>query len=258
MLSRTSSNMIRGVSRFTGTKQATQASIAVQRKWMSTDDKPFHSLIMGPPGGGKGTISKRILKRFDIPCMSTGDMIRSQIQAKTPMGVKFQQTVNEGKLVPADLVFGLVSAELDNTTGPFMLDGFPRSVEQAEMFSGHTYVDCVLNIDVPFETVIERLSSRWCHLPSGRIYNLEYNPPKVAGKDDETGEDLVQREDDKPETIRHRLELYREETMPVLEFYDKQGLVVNFPGTESDVIFPEVAKYLEGEKGLPVTNDVWK
>ena len=122
--------------------------------------------------------------------------------------------------------------------------GFPRSLEQAALLDGCQRIDFVLHIDVPFDTIVERLAARLCHMPSGRIYNLHYNPPKVAGLDDETGEPLDVREDDKPETIRARLQLYEDETKPLLDHYDAKGLLKTFTGTESDVIYPMVADYM--------------
>lgn len=129
------------------------------------------------------------------------------------LGVKFEKIVNDGKLVPAEVVMSLVSAELENRESVnWMLDGFPRSLEQAKLLDAAHPIDFVVNIDVPFEVIMERLTARWCHVESGRIYNLDYNPPKVAGLDDDTGEPLVQREDDKPETVKARLELYNKQS----------------------------------------------
>lgn len=209
-----------------------------------------NALIMGPPGGGKGTISKYIEEDFNYPLASTGDMIRNQIRNETDIGVKFKEIVNAGKLAPADVVMELVKAELSNMGDKWMLDGFPRSKEQAELFDKEYDVGLVINIDVPQETILERLTARWCHMPSGRIYHTEFNPPKVPGKDDVTGEPLEQREDDKPETILRRLQLYEEETRPLIEYYDSKGVLKTFTGTESKKIYEQIRKYLVDDLGF--------
>jgi len=222
------------------------------RPGSSVTPSPFHALIIGPPGGGKGTISKRIVRDFGPATLSTGDMIRAQIAAKTDLGLKFQELVAAGQLVPADVVMALLDAELGNYADKdWMLDGFPRSLEQAALLDSSQRIDFVLHIDVPFDIITERLTQRLCHMESGRIYNLQYNPPKVEGLDDETGEPLVQREDDKPETVMARLELYNEETKPLLDHYDSKGLLKTFTGTESDVIYPMVSEYMSSNLGIP-------
>lgn len=156
--------------------------------------------------------------------------------------------MQEGKLVPDRLMIDLVVEE----STPFLekgesllLDGFPRTVGQAEALENSVHVDIVVNLDIPNETIIERLSDRWIHEPSGRIYSYSYKPPKVEGIDDETGEELVQRHDDKPETVQARLELYDEATSPLVNYYEKNGVLKTFHGTQSDVIYPEVKKWLK-------------
>eukprot|EP00040_Diaphanoeca_grandis_P009822 m.50320 g.50320 ORF g.50320 m.50320 type:complete len:254 (+) comp21259_c0_seq1:51-812(+) len=221
---------------------------------MASQERSSHNqgLIMGPPGGGKGTLAKRISKCFGYEILSTGDLIRSQIQNKTELGIKFETLVNEGKLVPAQVVQDLLSAELDTRKGQkWMLDGYPRNMEQAELLSKAYDVDFVINIDVPQETILERLTARWCHMPSGRIYHTEFNPPKVAGVDDVTGEPLEQREDDKPETIKNRLALYEEATKPLIEHYSAQGKLKSFKGTESDAIYPLIHAHMENALKIP-------
>jgi len=216
----------------------------------SAVDAP-HGLIMGPPGSGKGTMAKRITRDFGFEVLSTGDLIRAQISSGTDVGKEFERIVAEGKLVPAEVVMKLVKAEIDLREGQrWMLDGFPRSLEQAELVDAAFSIDFVINVDVPFDTIVQRLSSRWCHLPSGRIYNLDYNPPKVAGLDDETGEPLIQREDDKPETVVARLDLYNAETKPLIDHYTAKGVLKNFTGTESDVIYPMIHAHMKDELKL--------
>jgi len=208
---------------------------------------------MGAPGSGKGTIAKRMIAKFGMEVISTGDLIRDQIRAETDMGKQFKELVAAGQLVPADVVMGLVDAGLEEYADKnWMLDGFPRSVEQAALLDAKYKIDFAVNIDVPFDTIVGRLSSRWTHGPSGRIYNIDYSPPKVPFMDDETGEPLEQREDDKPETVAARLNLYVEETQPLLDHYGADGmnLLKSFTGTESDVIYPLVEAHLL-EIGIP-------
>jgi len=207
---------------------------------------------MGPPGGGKGTLAKRISKCFGYEILSTGDLIRSQIQNKTELGLKFESIVNAGELVPAQIVQDLLSAELETRKGQkWMLDGYPRNMEQANLLAKDYNIDFVINIDVPQATILERLTARWCHMPSGRIYHLEFSPPKEAGKDDATGEPLEQREDDKPDTIKNRLALYEEATKPLIDHYSAQNILTTFTGTESDVIYPMIHDHMEKTLEIP-------
>eukprot|EP00041_Stephanoeca_diplocostata_P009044 m.137568 g.137568 ORF g.137568 m.137568 type:complete len:207 (+) comp17583_c0_seq23:101-721(+) len=142
--------------------------------------KHHHALIIGPPGGGKGTLSKRIVNNFGFEALSSGDMIRNQIRQQTEIGNKFAALVNDGKLVPSDVIMQLVSTELEQRQDTnWMLDGFPRAIDQAHMLQEKYPIDFVIHIDVPVDVIVGRLSARWCHLPSGRIYNTDYNPPKV-------------------------------------------------------------------------------
>lgn len=179
-------------------------------------------LILGKPGGGKGTISKKILKDFPMfTHFSTGDLLRQHVLQKTDIGKEAKKHMDSGSLVPDDLMIRLVldeaekEAEIGNS---LLLDGFPRTMEQAKALAESVNVDLVVDLNVPNDTIIERISERYVHLGSGRVYNLSYNPPRVPGLDDVTGEKLVQREDDKPETVRRRLEAY-----------DKVRIVYYFP-----------------------------
>ena len=204
-------------------------------------------LIMGPPGGGKGTISKKILRDFKFGHLSTGDVLRENVRAGTPLGVEAKSYMDSGSLVPDELMVQLV---LDEVKGggydQLLLDGFPRTIPQAETLGAHIAVDMALNLNVPTETIVERISNRWIHAGSGRVYAYDYNPPKVEGVDDETGEPLVQREDDNPETVRSRLAAYDAMTAPLLSFYG-DDVVETFTGTESDVIYPMVKEFLEAK-----------
>lgn len=226
-------------------------------RWMSStsmmeaeaEEESHFALILGKPGGGKGTISGKILKDFpQFHHVSTGDLLRSHVRKGTKLGLESAQYMKEGKLVPDELMIGLVVEE----SAPFMekgesllLDGFPRTVGQAKALEKSVHVDMVMNLDIPNETIIERLTDRWIHEPSGRIYSYSYRPPKMKGVDDETGEPLVQRHDDKPETVRARLELYDESTSPLVQYYERNGVLKSFHGTQSDVIYPEVKKWLQ-------------
>eukprot|EP00533_Pseudo-nitzschia_delicatissima_P006135 CAMPEP_0116095762 /NCGR_PEP_ID=MMETSP0327-20121206/9835_1 /TAXON_ID=44447 /ORGANISM="Pseudo-nitzschia delicatissima, Strain B596" /LENGTH=229 /DNA_ID=CAMNT_0003587449 /DNA_START=208 /DNA_END=897 /DNA_ORIENTATION=+ len=212
------------------------------------EEESRFALILGKPGGGKGTISGKILKDFpQFHHISTGDLLRSHVRNETKLGLEAAEYMKEGKLVPDELMIDLVVEESE----PFLekgesllLDGFPRTVGQAEALENSVHVDMVVNLDIPNDTIVERLTDRWIHEPSGRIYSYSYKPPKVEGFDDETGEPLVQRHDDKPETVRARLQLYDESTSPLVQYYDKHGVLKSFQGTQSDVIYPEVKKWL--------------
>lgn len=208
-------------------------------------------LILGKPGGGKGTISKKILKDFDnFNHFSTGDMLRQHVREKTPIGNEAKKHMDSGRLVPDDLIIELVLDEAHKEAGKgnsMLLDGFPRNIAQAQALDKCVNVDLVVNLDIPNETIVERIADRWIHPASSRIYNYSYNPPKVHGKDDITGEDLIQREDDKPETVLKRLKSYEAVTAPLVDYYMKKGVLQTFSGTESDVIYPMVNKWINAQ-----------
>jgi len=209
---------------------------------------------MGRPGGGKGTISKKMLKDFDYNHLSTGDLLRANVQDGTDLGKEAKSYMDSGGLVPDDLIIRLVLDEVAKIEGSILLDGFPRTLPQAEAFEANLAIDNSIFLNVPTEVIVERISNRWLHPGSGRIYAYDYNPPKVEGKDDETGEPLIQRDDDKPEAVGARLQQYDAMTLPLIEHYQKiPGHLAEFRGTESDVIYPEVKKYLEG---LTATTDL--
>ncbi|MBP6903116.1 MAG: adenylate kinase [Burkholderiaceae bacterium] len=179
-------------------------------------------ILLGPPGAGKGTQANYICQKFGIPQISTGDMLRAAVKAGTPLGLAAKQVMDAGGLVSDDIIIGLVKeriAQPDCANG-FLFDGFPRTIPQAEaMKTAGVKLDVVLEIDVPAEAIIERMSGRLFHIPSGRSYHVKYNPPKVAGKDDLTGEDLIQRDDDKEATVRKRLDVYQAQTRPLVDYY---------------------------------------
>ena len=179
-------------------------------------------ILLGPPGAGKGTQANFIKDRFGIPQISTGDMLRAAVKAGTPLGLEAKKVMDTGALVSDDIIIGLVKDRLqrDDCKAGYMFDGFPRTIPQAEAVKdGGVPIEFVLEIDVPDGDIIERMAGRRAHLASGRTYHVKFNPPKVEGKDDVTGEDLVQRDDDKEETVRKRLEIYHSQTKPLVDFY---------------------------------------
>ena len=179
-------------------------------------------ILLGAPGAGKGTQAAFICQKFGIPQISTGDMLRAAVKAASPMGMAAKQVMDSGGLVSDDIIIGLVKeriAQPDCANG-FLFDGFPRTIPQADaMKAARVKLDVVLEIDVPDASIIERMSGRRVHLASGRTYHVTFNPPKVAGKDDVTGEALIQRDDDKEETVRKRLAVYQSQTRPLVAYY---------------------------------------
>lgn len=181
-------------------------------------------ILLGAPGAGKGTQAAFLCQKFGIPQISTGDMLRAAVKAGTELGLAAKKVMDAGGLVSDDIIIGLVKERIiqaDCANG-FLFDGFPRTIPQAEaMKAAAVKIDVVLEIDVPDSAIIERMSGRRVHVASGRTYHVVFNPPKVAGKDDATGEDLIQREDDKEETVRKRLEVYHQQTRPLVDYYSQ-------------------------------------
>ncbi|XP_063313282.1 GTP:AMP phosphotransferase AK3, mitochondrial isoform X1 [Pelobates fuscus] len=205
----------------------------------------FRAVIMGPPGSGKGTISDRIVKTFALQHLSSGDLLRLNIQKKTEIGIVAKSYIDQGQLVPDDVITKLILQELNTMrTNSWLLDGFPRTVPQAKALDDAHQINSVIDLNVPFETIRQRLTARWIHPGSGRVYNTEFNPPKVLGIDDITGEPLIQREDDQPETVTKRLKGYEALTRPVLEYYRNKGVLETFSGTETNKIWPHVHTFL--------------
>lgn len=181
-------------------------------------------ILLGPPGAGKGTQANFIKEKFGIPQISTGDMLRAAVKAGTPLGMEAKKVMDAGGLVSDDIIIGLVKDRLqqDDCKGGYMFDGFPRTIPQADaMKDAGVPIDIVLEIDVPDSEIVERMSGRRVHLASGRTYHVKYNPPKVAGKDDVSGEELIQRDDDREETVKKRLEVYHAQTKPLVDYYTK-------------------------------------
>ncbi|HXU92756.1 MAG TPA: adenylate kinase [Gallionella sp.] len=213
-------------------------------------------ILLGAPGAGKGTQANLIKERFNIPQISTGDMLRAAVKAGTPLGLAAKKVMDEGKLVSDDIIINLVKErikEADCANG-FLFDGFPRTIPQAQaMKDAGVPIDYVVEVDVPDSEIIKRMSGRRVHPASGRTYHVVFNPPKVEGKDDLTGEDLVQRPDDVEDTVIKRLNVYHEQTKPLVDYYSawaksgeaKAPKVVHVPGVGSvDAIRDAIFKAL--------------
>ena len=183
-------------------------------------------ILLGAPGAGKGTQAQFLTKKYNIPQISTGDMLRAAIKAGTELGKMAKEAMDAGKLVTDDIIIGLVKDRIaqDDCKNGYLLDGFPRTLAQADaVTNAGIEIDAVIEIDVPDEEIVKRMSGRRAHLASGRTYHIVYNPPKVDGKDDVTGEDLVQRDDDKEEVVLDRLKVYHEQTEPLIDYYKAQA-----------------------------------
>ncbi len=181
-------------------------------------------ILLGAPGAGKGTQASFICKQFGIPQISTGDMLRAAVKAGTQLGIAAKKVMDAGQLVSDEIIIGLVKERLTQSdcANGFLFDGFPRTIAQAQaMKDAGVKLDVVLEIDVPFDSIIERMSGRRSHPASGRTYHVKFNPPKAEGLDDLTSEPLVQRDDDKAETVQKRLDVYSAQTRPLVEYYSK-------------------------------------
>jgi len=195
-------------------------------------------LLLGPPGGGKGTQSKFLMEQFDIPQISTGDMLRSHVTNNTNLGIKAKEFMDKGELVTDSLILDMMELRFKDSdcNNGFILDGFPRTIKQAEgldvLFSKiNQKLEHVIVIDVDDDEIVKRMSGRRMHPESGRVYHIKYNPPKNEGKDDITNEDLIIREDDKEETVRNRLQVYHKQTKPLINYYNKN--VFKVKGSDS-------------------------
>ena len=179
-------------------------------------------ILLGGPGAGKGTQANNIKEKYEIPQISTGDMLRAAVKAGTELGLAAKKVMDTGGLVSDDIIIGLVKERIQepDCERGFLFDGFPRTIPQADaMKDAGVAIDAVVDIDVPDDEIIKRMSGRRVHLASGRTYHITFNPPKVEGKDDETGEPLIQRDDDKEETVRKRLDVYHDQTEPLIGYY---------------------------------------
>ncbi|MBA1331920.1 adenylate kinase, partial [Candidatus Endoriftia persephone str. Guaymas] len=183
-------------------------------------------ILLGGPGAGKGTQANYIKEKYSIPQISTGDMLRAHVKQGTDLGKAAKKIMDEGGLVSDDIIMGMVKERIaqDDCANGYLFDGFPRTIPQAEALKeAGVPIDAVVEIDVPDEEIIKRMSGRRVHLASGRTYHVTFNPSKVEGKDDETGEDLIQRDDDQEETVKARLKVYHDQTEPLIAFYTKEA-----------------------------------
>jgi adenylate kinase len=212
-------------------------------------------ILLGAPGAGKGTQAQFLTKAFDIPQISTGDMLRAAIKAGTELGTLAKSVMDAGKLVTDEIIIGLVKERIaqEDCKNGFLLDGFPRTVPQADALKeAGVAIDAVIEIDVPDSEIVKRMSGRRAHLASGRTYHVIYNPPKIEGKDDETGEDLVQRDDDKEEIVLGRLSVYHDLTQPLVAYYhgvadaDSSVKYIRIDGTQKiDAVEEEILASLK-------------
>ena len=210
-------------------------------------------ILLGPPGAGKGTQAESICENYKIPHISTGNMLREAVDAGTELGLEAKSLMDAGILVSDEVIVGLVEERISQSdcSDGFLFDGFPRTIPQAEaLIKRNINIDAVVEIDVPDQDIIDRMSGRRMHPASGRNYHVIYNPPKIEGKDDITGEDLILREDDKPETVRDRLKVYADQTSPLISFYSglsSQGKLdyIKVSGTASPLeVTKEILKNL--------------
>ncbi|KAI4496575.1 hypothetical protein M0804_000385 [Polistes exclamans] len=201
----------------------------------------FRAVILGAPASGKGTVSSRIVEQFNVKHISSGDKLRLHVCTGTELGKEVKKYLDGGSFVPDETMISLIGKEIE-TIGDcnWLLDGFPRTLTQAEMLQRIQPVNLVLNLDVPTSVILDRVKNRWIHLPSGRVYNLGFNDPKVPGKDDVTGEQLIQRQDDKLEVVHKRLEDYSMKTEPVINFYRKLGILKDFRGNTTNEMWPSI------------------
>ncbi len=178
-------------------------------------------ILLGGPGAGKGTQANYMKDKYNIPQISTGDMLRAAVKAGTPLGIEAKKVMDAGGLVSDEIILGLIDERIkeDDCKNGFLFDGFPRTLAQADALKEKVEVDGVVEIDVDDAEIIKRMSGRRVHMASGRTYHVTFNPPKVEGKDDETGEELIQRDDDQEDTVKKRLDIYHEQTEPLIEYY---------------------------------------
>ena len=210
-------------------------------------------VLLGPPGVGKGTQAARLCARFGLLHLSTGDMLRAEVAAQTPLGVAAKTKMDAGELVPDDVILGMIENKLKESGG-CLFDGFPRTIAQAKALDNSgAKPDWIVELDLDDDSIVERMSGRLVHQQSGRVYHTTFAPPQTPGKDDETGEDLMRRDDDKEETVRSRLAVYREQTLPLSDYYanaakeGKAGYMRVSGGGEMDEVTAQIVKGLQGE-----------
>ncbi|KOC62161.1 GTP:AMP phosphotransferase, mitochondrial [Habropoda laboriosa] len=201
----------------------------------------FRAVILGAPASGKGTMSARIVEHFKVAHISSGDKLRLHMNSNTELGKAVSKYVLSGKFVPDDVMISMINKEIELVGDQnWLLDGFPRTLTQAEKLQKEHPVNLVLYLNVPTEVILNRVKNRWVHLPSGRVYNVGFNSPKVPGKDDVTGEPLSKRDDDKIEIVQERLERYSKATEPIVTFYTSLGILNSFQGNTTNELWPHV------------------
>ena len=206
-------------------------------------------ILFGPPGAGKGTQATAMVEKYNLRHISTGELLRKEIAAGSELGLKAKSLIDAGALVPDEIVEGMIESEFRTVKGVngFLLDGFPRTIAQAEALDAMASIDAVINFVLDDEEVVKRLSGRRLAPSTGRIYHIVTNPPKQEGLDDETGEKLIQRDDDKPEAIRHRLEVYRKETAPLIDYYRGKGNIIDIDASPApEAVLAAVVEALKG------------
>ena len=203
-------------------------------------------VLLGPPGSGKGTQAERMDDELGFVRLSTGDMLREAVRDKTPLGLKAKEYMDSGRLVPNELVIGLMKDKMATLKGGFILDGFPRTVEQADALAAAVDIDVAINLDVDDAELVDRLTKRRSCAKCNVVYHLLYKPPKKEGKCDKCGSDLFHRDDDTEKTVKERLKVYRENTFPLIEYYQKKGKLVNIDG-KGDIngIYEDIKKALK-------------
>ncbi|CDK29696.1 unnamed protein product [Kuraishia capsulata CBS 1993] len=220
--------------------------------------RPLRLLLLGAPGSGKGTQTSRLLKQFPtIEAFSTGDLLRREVAAKSEIGKLASNYISQGKLFPDELIVDLTISALSShqvltSDSSWLLDGFPRTLTQAKILdqklnSTGAPVSLVVELDVPESVILERIENRWVHVPSGRVYNLQYNPPKVPGIDDVTGQPLAKRDDDNVEVFQKRLDTYRQTMDPIKTYYSEKGILQTVSGETSDIIFPKLVELIKSK-----------
>eukprot|EP01129_Flabellula_baltica_P005254 TRINITY_DN1887_c0_g1_i1.p1 TRINITY_DN1887_c0_g1~~TRINITY_DN1887_c0_g1_i1.p1 ORF type:complete len:243 (-),score=65.46 TRINITY_DN1887_c0_g1_i1:135-863(-) len=225
----------------------------VQRKRLSVmQSRQLRIVIFGPPGGGKGTQSAKLERDYNLKPISSGHLLRTSVEIGDEVGKAVEPLLNEGKLVGDELMIKVIKNVFENdpemAKDNWILDGFPRTLAQAESLDGilqNNPLDAALFLDVPSDVIMERLGNRRVHPESGRTYHLSYNPPKVPGKDDVTGETLITRDDDTPESISKRLAIYEEQTKPLYTYFEKKGILHNIPSPNSDVGYEHMKKLMD-------------
>eukprot|EP00127_Corallochytrium_limacisporum_P002037 Clim_evm25s99 gene=Clim_evmTU25s99 len=229
------------------------------RSYSSSGGNGHKVLILGPPGSGKGTVSQWMIDDYGFIYTATGNILRNHVAKQTEIGQKVANFMKSGKLVPDDLILDIFRDEFASHEGGdqahWLLDGFPRTPVQAKDFEDHHRISLAINMCVPDEEIVERTAGRLVHLASGRTYHRSYNPPRVEGKDDITGEDLIVREDDKLEVVKKRLQLYHEASEPLLAHFEELGTLQNMRGSTSDEIYGLVRVILKEKLGMSTDTD---